>query len=105
VFIKAHKYLPTDAPSDITLTLIAPYAMYGLAEQFHSSGVLAVVAGGLLMSSKRLVYLNSSSRVGGYSVWESLEFILNGVVFMLIGLELPEVVEGLRTEGIAMSTA
>jgi Na+/H+ antiporter len=105
VFIKAHKYLPTDAPSDIALTLIEPYFMYWVAEQLHSSGVLAVVAGGLLMSSRSLVFLNSTSRVSGYSVWESLEFILNGVVFLIIGLELPEIVQGLYADGIDISTA
>ncbi|HCX58891.1 MAG TPA: Na+/H+ antiporter, partial [Sphingobacterium sp.] len=80
-FIQAHKRLPTDAPSDIALTLIEPYFMYWIAEQFHSSGVLAVVAGGLLMSGQRLTFLNSTSRVRGLSVWESFVFILNGIVF------------------------
>jgi CPA1 family monovalent cation:H+ antiporter len=104
-FVKMHKYLPTDAPSDIALTLIEPYFMYWLAEQLHSSGVLAVVAGGLYMSTKRLIFLNSTSRVRGYSVWESFTFILNGIVFLIIGLELPEIVEGLRSQGIPLSTA
>ena len=105
IFVKLHKLLPTDAPSDIALTLIEPYFMYWIAEQFHSSGVLAVVAGGLYMSLKRLVFLNSTSRVRGYSVWESFIFILNGIVFLIIGLELPEIVQGLRSKGIPLSTA
>jgi len=105
LFVQAHKRLPTDAPSDIALTLIEPYFMYWIAEQLHSSGVLAVVIGGLYMSSKRLVFLNSASRIKGYSVWESFVFILNGIVFLIIGLELPEIVGGLRTEGIPLSTA
>lgn len=54
---------------------------------------------------KRLVFLNSASRIRGYSVWESFVFILNGVVFLLIGLELPEVVAGLRADGIPLNTA
>ncbi len=105
IFVQAHKLLPTDPPSDIALTLIEPYFMYWIAEQVHSSGVLAVVAGGLYMSAKRLVFLNSASRIRGYSVWESFVFILNGVVFLLIGLELPEVVNGLRAAGIPLNTA
>lgn len=105
LFVQAHKRLPTDAPSDIALTLIEPYFMYWIAEQLHSSGVLAVVVGGLYMSSKRLVFLNSASRIKGYSVWESFVFILNGIVFLIIGLELPEIVGGLRAEGIPLSTA
>jgi len=105
LFVQAHKYLPTDAPSDTALTLIEPYFMYWIAEQVHSSGVLAVVSGGLYMSAKRLVFLNSTSRIRGFSVWESFIFILNGVVFLIIGLELPEIRDGLRAQGIPLSTA
>lgn len=57
------------------------------------------------MSAKRMVFLNSASRIKGYSVWESFVFILNGIVFLLIGLGLPEIVAGLRSEGIPLSTA
>lgn len=49
--------------------------------------------------------MNSASRVRGYSVWESFVFILNGIVFLMIGLDLPEIVEGLHKEGIPLSTA
>lgn len=105
LFVQAHKRLPTDAASDITLTLIEPYIMYWIAEQVHSSGVMAVVCGGLFMSARRLIFLNSTSRIRGYSVWESFVFILNGTVFFIIGLELPEIVEGLRSKGIPLRTA
>lgn len=105
IFVKLHKILPTDASSDIALTLIEPYCMYWIAEQLHCSGVLAVVAGGLFMSSRRLTFLNSTSRIRGFSVWESFVFILNGIVFLIIGLGLPDIVEGLRTQGIPLSTA
>ena len=105
LFVKAHKWLPTDAPSDIALTLIEPYFMYWIAEQAHSSGVLAVVSGGLFMSARRLVFLNSTSRIRAFSVWESFIFILNGIVFLIIGLELPEIVDGLQANGIPLRTA
>lgn len=105
IFVQIHKRLPTDAPSDIVFTLISPYFMYWAAEQVHASGVLAVVAGGLLLSVKRLVFLNSTSRIRGYSVWESFVFILNGIVFLIIGLELPEIVSGIRSQGIPLGTA
>lgn len=105
IFVQAHKRLPTDAPSDIALTLIEPYCMYWVAEQLHSSGVLAVVSGGLYMANRRLFFLNSTSRIKGYSVWESFVFILNGIVFLIIGLDLPEIVDGLRLKGIPLSTA
>jgi CPA1 family monovalent cation:H+ antiporter len=105
IFVQVHKRLPTDAPSDICLTIIEPYFMYWIAEQVHSSGILAVVSGGLFMANRRLLFLNSTSRIKGYSVWESFVFILNGIVFMIIGLELPEIVEGLRSKGIPLHTA
>jgi CPA1 family monovalent cation:H+ antiporter len=105
IFLQAHKRLPLDDQSNIALTIIEPYFMYWLAEQFHSSGVLAVVSGGLFLSAKRLVFLNSTSRIQSSSVWESFVFILNGVVFLIIGLELPEIVEGLRAKGIPLQTA
>lgn len=100
LIMQMHKRLPTDANTDLVLTLLTPYAMYILAEEVHSSGVLAVVSGGLLLSYKRLGFLNSSSRLRGVNVWESLCFILNGLVFMLIGLELPEITRGLNETGI-----
>ncbi len=105
LFMKAHKLLPTDAPSDIVFTIIEPYFLYWIAEQLHCSGVLAVVFGGLFLANRQLSFLNSASRVRGYSFWEAFIFILNGIVFMLIGLELPEVVAGLRADGIPLSTA
>jgi CPA1 family monovalent cation:H+ antiporter len=105
IFVKAHRILPVDTPSAISLTLIEPYFMYWLAEKVHSSGVLAVVSGGLLMSGQRLLFLNSTSRIRGFSVWESFVFILNGLVFLIIGLELPDIVEGLRSKGIPLHIA
>lgn len=105
LFVLLHKRLPMDAPSNIAMTLIEPYFMYWAAEELHASGVLAVVAGGLFLSNRRLLFLNSTSRVRGYSVWESFVFILNGIVFLLIGLQLPEIVEGIRANGISLGTA
>jgi NhaP-type Na+/H+ or K+/H+ antiporter len=105
LFVQAHKRLPTDAASDVIFTLIEPYILYWVAEEFHSSGVLAVVCGGLYMSTHRLLFLNSTSRVKGYSVWESFVFILNGIVFFIIGLGLPAIVNGLKANGIPLRTA
>jgi Na+/H+ antiporter len=95
LFIKAHKYLPTDTNIDTALSMVTPYLMYIVAEEFHTSGVLAVVSGGLLLSNRRHTFLRSTSRLRGVNVWESLTFILNGLVFTLIGLELPEITSGL----------
>jgi len=72
LFMQAHKRLPTDAPSDIVITLIEPYFLYWIAEQLHSSGVLAVVSGGLFLSVRRLSFLTSASRIRGHSFWEAM---------------------------------
>lgn len=95
VFTKLHKILPTDTNMDVILTLITPYLMYILAEEIHGSGVLSVVAGGLFLSEKRYEFLSSSSRIRGVNVWQSFIFLLNGIVFILIGLDLPQITEGL----------
>jgi CPA1 family monovalent cation:H+ antiporter len=103
--VQLHRRLPLDAPGSIALTLIEPYFMYWAAERLGASGVLAVVCGGLYMSGQRLLFLNSTSRVRGYSVWEGFVFLLNGLVFLLIGLQLPEIVEGVRASGLSLGAA
>jgi monovalent cation/hydrogen antiporter len=105
LFMKAHKLLPTDATSDIVFTLLEPYFLYWIAEQAHSSGILAVVTGGLFLANRRFSFLTSSSRVRGYNFWEAFIFILNGIVFMLIGLALPEIVKGLHTDDVHLGPA
>ncbi len=92
LFFYLHKWLPTDANMDIVLTLATPYVMYMAAESIHVSGVLAVVSGGLFLSSKSHLFLSYRSRLRGANVWSALGFVLNGLVFMLIGLALPVIV-------------
>ena len=91
VFYAIHRWLPTTTSIEIILSFLAPYCMYYFAERFHFSGVLAVVAGGLLLSSKRQTMLTYQGRVQGSNVWSTIGFILNGLVFMLIGLQLPSI--------------
>jgi Na+/H+ antiporter len=95
LFFWLHKFLPTTPNVDTILTVMTPYFMYLVAEQFHFSGVLAVVSGGLFLSYCSHRFLNYESRIQAYGVWSSLVFILNGLVFILIGLQLPEIIEGL----------
>ena len=90
-----HRWLPTTPSIETILTLVTPYCMYYAAEQFHFSGVLAVVGGGLLLSSKRQTMLNYRSRIEGVNVWNNLAFVLNGIVFLLIGLQLPGIIRQL----------
>jgi len=90
-----HKFLPTTPSIDTAITLISPYLMYITAEHFHFSGVLAVVSGGLLLSYKSHEVFSYNTRIQTVSVWNTLVFLLNGVVFIMIGLQLPGIVAGL----------
>jgi Na+/H+ antiporter len=95
VFYQIHRRLPLTTSIEIVLTLVTPYCLYYVAEQFHVSGVLAVVTGGLFLSSRRQRQLKFRSRIQGVNVWSNLVFLLNGLVFLLIGLQLPAVVQQL----------
>jgi len=95
IFYVIHRWLPTTPSIEIVLTLVTPYCMYYAAEHFHYSGVLAVVSGGLFLSNRRNVMLNYRSRIQGLNVWSVLGFVLNGIIFLLIGLEMPTIIRQL----------
>lgn len=84
-----HKYFPTTKAIDTALTLLSPFVMYLVSEYFHFSGVLAVVAGGLFISYHSHHILTYESRLNVSSLWDTLIFLLNGFIFILIGLQLP----------------
>lgn len=106
LFLKIEKIFPTDVNMDAILSLVAPYVMYIAAEEVHASGVLAVVSGGLYLSVRRHeIFRTSESRLKGSNVWESFVFLINGIVFLLIGLDLPEIMVGLDKEGIGLYEA
>jgi len=103
IFYGIYRWLPTTPSIEIVLSFVAPYCMYYFAEQFHFSGVLAVVSGGLLLSSKRQQMLSYQGRVQGSNVWSTIGFVLNGVVFLLIGLQLPSIAS--KVEEVSLSQA
>jgi len=90
-----HRFLPTTPSIDTGISLMTPYLMYIAAEHFHYSGVLAVVSGGLFLSFRSQDFFTYSSRLQANSVWSTLVFLLNGIVFILIGLQLPDIIKGL----------
>ena len=101
LFFAAHKWLPVSVSGDIVLSLITPYVMYIVAESFHFSGVLSVVSGGLFLSTRNHLFLNYRSRLRGLNVWTTLGFVLNGLIFLLIGLELPSIIHQLGPVGLS----
>jgi len=78
----------TDVPVEITVSLLTPYAAYLPAELLGGSGVLAAVTAGLYLGRRSSQIMGSDARLAGRAVWEMLVFLLNGVVFLLIGLEI-----------------
>jgi NhaP-type Na+/H+ or K+/H+ antiporter len=70
---------------------------YLAAESFRASGVLATVACGLYLGEKQSESLSARARIEASAVWNTLDFVLNGIVFALIGLQLPNVVAGIRS--------
>ncbi|MGI5162950.1 Na+/H+ antiporter [Spirillospora sp. CA-253888] len=80
------------------VALVAPFAAYLIAESVHASGVIAVVVSGLYLGH-RFTESPAVTRLIGHSFWKVLIFLLESVVFLLIGLQLPPVVDGLSGHG------
>lgn len=89
-----------DAPIEVSVSLLTPFVAYLLAEKMDCSGVLAVVTAGLYLGWRMPEVLDFKTRLQGGPVWEMVEFLLNGFVFILIGLQLPEVLEALSAQDI-----
>lgn len=99
-----HRFLPTTSNIDAAFTLVTPYFMYLVAEQFHFSGVIAVVSGGLMLSYRsQIVFSDGHRRLQGLNVWNTLILVLNGFIFIMIGLELPGITAAL--EGFSITEA
>lgn len=100
---KAHRYL-NDVTIETVLTLITPYAAYLMAEHLHVSGVLATVTVGIMVCRKQDEYFSPRMRLQATAVWSTLDFVLNGLAFVLIGLQLPAVLKELLKEGAVVTT-
>src|SRR6266853_169542 len=90
-----------DGPIEIVVSILTPYAAYLAAESVRASGVLAVVACGLYLSRQSSEFFSASVRMQTWAVWDSLTFAVNGLVFVLIGLQLPHVLAGIRGYNMA----
>ena len=85
-----------DGPVDIVISIIIAYVAYLAGEAARASGVIAVVACGLYLSRRSDKLFSPQTRLQIWGVWEALEFLLNGLVFLLIGLQLPYVLEAIQ---------
>jgi len=78
-----------DTPVEITISLLTPYAAFLPAQQLGASGVIATVAAGLYLGRRGSRIMGPDARLTGRAVWETITFLLNGVVFIITGLEVP----------------
>ena len=84
-----------DPPVQTMLSLLTPYIAYFSGERLHVSGILAVVIAGMYYGWRVPQILRGRMRLQAVPVWEMVLFILNGILFMLIGLELPQVIHAM----------
>ncbi|HEY4282321.1 MAG TPA: Na+/H+ antiporter, partial [Chthoniobacterales bacterium] len=89
-----------DPPVQITISLLTPFLAYLPAEQLHASGVLATVAAGIYLGWHSPLTIRARTRIPLYAFWEIVIFLLNGFVFISIGLQLPGIVHGLRQDSL-----
>jgi len=90
-----HKKFVCDDVIEATLTLLTPFASYLIAEHFECSGVLAVVTTGLFLSARSGTIFTHESRIMTNTIWNVLTNILNGLIFILIGLQLRQIITGI----------
>lgn len=87
----SHRY-GEEPGSQVIISLLIPFAAYAAAEHFGGSGILAAVAAGITMSYMELSgRALASTRMQRAAVWDTLQFALNGTVFVLLGEQLPDI--------------
>ena len=85
-----------DTPVEITISLLTPYAAFVPAQELGASGVIATVVAGLYLGRRGSRIMGPDARLTGRAVWETIVFLLNGVVFIITGLEVPFLLRSLE---------
>ena len=94
--VRPLRRLRSDPLSSNAISLVTPFVAYLLAEAVHVSGVLAVVVAGLIIGHHNPSWASGASRLQTGAVWRLVDFLLEGMVFLLIGQQLPTVIAGLH---------
>src|SRR6266508_3402474 len=89
-----------DPPIQITISLLTPFVAYLPAERIHVSGVLATVAAGIFLGWHSPLIVSARYRLQAFAFWEMVVFLLNGFVFIVIGLQLPGILRTLNRESL-----
>jgi Na+/H+ antiporter len=84
-----------DAPTEITISLLTAYFAYLPAEALGVSAVLAVVTTGIYLGWNSPQLITPATRIQVFAVWEIVQFVLNAALFVLVGLQLPSVIDGI----------
>lgn len=103
IIIKLRKRM-TDTVSDTLLSFMAPFVAYVPAEEVHSSGVIAVVVAGLLLGHKAPIVQDAQSRMSERINWNTIQFLLENAVFLLLGLQLRWILEEVGQDNLGTST-
>ncbi len=96
LLVFAHKKINDNPIVETSLSLITPFLAYLLAEQLHVSGILSVVTAGIYIGWHARKIFSFQTRLQTTVIWDTVIFLLNGIVFILIGLQLPELVVDLK---------
>lgn len=99
IMVFAHKKITDNPIVETTLSLLTPFITYIVAEGLHSSGVLAVVTAGFFISWHSREVISFQTRLQNNVVWETVIFVLNGLVFILMGLQIPAVIGRFKEYG------
>lgn len=86
-----------DPATHVVFMLLLPFAAYVLAERLGGSGILSAVAAGMMQSWLDLLPRQTSTRLLNRSVWSLLEFAFNGLIFLLLGLQLPDIIKAVAS--------
>ncbi|MDD2060348.1 Na+/H+ antiporter [Pseudomonas sp. GD03860] len=86
-----------DPATHVVFMLLLPFAAYVLAERLGASGILSAVAAGMMQSWLDLLPRQTSTRLLNRSVWSLLEFSFNGLIFLLLGLQLPDIIKAVTS--------
>lgn len=96
-----------DSPTlHVTLELLLPFVIFLIAKQIHIGAVIAVVSAGLVMSllPHRHTAQMARQKIQSSSVWDTLGFILNGIIFIILGMQLPQLLQPI-SQGSGVDTA
>ncbi|TDV57156.1 CPA1 family monovalent cation:H+ antiporter [Actinophytocola oryzae] len=90
-----------DLVTDTALSFAVPFVAYLLAEAAHGSGVLAVVISGIILGHKSPAISSGSARIASQHNWQTIQFLLENMVFLLIGLQLRWILEEVADSGVS----